>query len=258
MTQPPTPSGTPPPDADRTSLAAQRRAAIRDSLGVALAVGAYGISFGALGTTNGLTIMQTQALSLLMFSGASQFAMVGILGAGGTLITAVSTTAMLGSRNGLYGLRMAPLVRARGWRRIVAAQVTIDESTAMALSRDEHAFDGAVARTAFWAAGLGVYVCWNLATLLGSVGAQALGDPRAFGLDAAIPAGFVALVWPRLKGRETWALAAAASLIALALTPLVRVGVPVLAAAAVAIVAGVVMTRREHRRRAHHEAVGPA
>jgi predicted branched-subunit amino acid permease len=229
------------------TLELERRAAIRDSMGVAIATGAYGISFGALATANGLSVLQAQVLSLLMFSGASQFAMVGILGAGGSTISAVMATAMLGSRNGLYGLRVAPLLKVRGWRRVVAAQVTIDESTAMALSRDENAHDGAIARTAFWAAGLGVFVLWNLATLLGSVGAQALGDPRAFGLDAAIPAGFIALVWPRLRGRQAWAVAASASLVALALTPAVRPGVPVLAAAAVAIIAGLVAGRFGHR-----------
>lgn len=225
----------------------ERRTAIRDAVSVGVAVGAYGISFGALGTANGLQIMQTQLLSLLMFSGASQFAMVSILGAGGTLLTAVSTTAMLGSRNGLYGLRIAPIVAAQGWRKLLAAHWTIDESTAMTLSRDESAYEGRLSRVAFWATGLSVYVFWNLATLLGAVGAQALGDPKTFGLDAAIPAGFIALVWPRLKGREAWAVAAAASLVALALIPAVRPGVPVLAAAMIAIVTGVILTRGERR-----------
>ena len=229
------------------SFEKERRAAIRDGIAVGLATGAYGLSFGALGTTSGLSVLQTQVLSLLMFSGASQFAMVSILGSGGTWLTAVSTTAMLGSRNGLYGLRLAPLLRLTGWKRIVGAQLTIDESTALALSRDEEAYEGRLNRIAFWAAGLGVFLFWNLSTLIGAVATSALGDPRQFGLDAAIPAGFIALVWPRLKGREAWAVAASASLLALALTPAVRPGIPVLAAAAVAIITGIVMTKREHR-----------
>ena len=229
------------------SFERQRRAAIRDGITVGLATGASGLSFGALGTANGLSIFQTQVLSLLMFSGASQFAMVSILGSGGTILTAVSTTAMLGSRNGLYGLRLAPMLKLTGWRRIVGAQLTIDESTALALSRDEEAFDGALSRIAFWAAGIGVFVFWNLSTLIGAVATQALGDPRQFGLDAAIVAGFIALVWPRLKGREAWAVAGTASAIALVLTPQVRPGVPILAAASVAIVTGVVLTRRDAR-----------
>lgn len=225
------------------TLSAQQRGAIRDAVGVGVAVGAYGISFGALAVTNGLNAWQAQVLSLLMFSGASQFAMVGILGSGGSTAAAFTTTALLGSRNGLYALRMAPLLQVRGWRRVVAAQITIDESTAMALSRDESLENGAVARTAFWATGIAVFVLWNLATLLGSLSAQAVGDPRAFGLDAAIPAGFIALVWPRLASRQAWAVAAASSLLALALVPVVRPGVPVLAAAMIAIAVGYVSHR---------------
>ena len=227
------------------SFEKEKRAAIRDGIAVGLDTGAYGLSFGALGTASGLSILQTQVLSLLMFSGASQFAMVSILGSGGTWITAVSTTAMLGSRNGLYGLRISPLLKLRGWKRVVAAQITIDESTALALSRDEEAYGGALTRVAFWAAGIGVYVFWNLSTLIGAVATAALGDPRQFGLDAAIVAGFAALVAPRLKGREAWLVAAGASLLALAITPFVRPGVPVLAAAAVAIITGLILTKKE-------------
>lgn len=226
-----------------SQLSADRRAAVRDALGVGIAVGAYGISFGALAVTNGFSAWQAQVLSLLMFSGASQFAMVGILGSGGSTVAAFTTTALLGSRNGLYALRVAPLLGVRGWRRVVAAQITIDESTAMTLSRDESLEQGAVARTAFWATGIAVFVLWNLATLLGSLGAQAVGDPRAFGLDAAIPAGFIALVWPRLASRQAWAVAAASSLLALALVPLVRPGIPVLASALVAVIVGALSHR---------------
>lgn len=225
------------------NLSAHQRSAVRDAVGVGIAVGAYGISFGALAVTNGLSVWQAQVLSLLMFSGASQFAMVGILGSGGSTIAAFTTTALLGSRNGLYALRMSPLLQVRGWRRVVAAQITIDESTAMALSRDESLENGAVARTAFWATGISVFVLWNLATLVGSLGAQAVGDPRAFGLDAAIPAGFIALVWPRLQSRQAWAVAAASTLLAMALVPLVRPGVPVLASALIAIAVGVLAHR---------------
>lgn len=229
------------------SFEKERKAAIRDGVAIGLATGAYALSFGALGVASGLSIAQAQLLSLLMFSGASQFAMVGILGTGGSWITAVSTTAMLGSRNGLYGLRIAPLLRLRGWKRVVAAQLTIDESTALALSRDEEAYEGRLNRIAFWAAGLGVYVFWNTGTFIGAFATQSLGDPKALGLDAAMVAGFVALVWPRLKGREALAVASAASILAMVLTPAVRPGIPILAAAAVAIVTGIFMTRRGSR-----------
>ena len=216
---------------------AGRRAIIRDATGVGIAVAAYGVVFGAQGVATGLSLAQTMALSLLMFTGASQFALVGVLGAGGTGVAAALTALMLGARNALYGLRMAPLLGVTGVKRLLAAQWTIDESTAMALARDDHA-DERAARTAFWATGMSVYVFWNLSTLLGGLGAKALGDPRTLGLDAVIPAAFLALLWPRLKGREPWAIAGLAATVAILLTPVLRPGLPVLSAALVAIIAG--------------------
>jgi len=223
--------------ADDAGWAARRRVVVRDSVSLGAAVGAYGVSFGALGVASGFDTWQTMALSLLMFTGASQFALVGVWGAGGGPVAAITTALLLGARNSLYGLRLAPTMRVRGWRRLVAAQLTIDESTAMALGQDESDRDGEPFRLAFWATGLAVYVCWNIATLVGALAASAIGDPRAIGLDAAIPAGFLALLWPRLRGREAWAVAAGGALVALALTPWLRPGLPVLAAALVAVVA---------------------
>lgn len=218
--------------------AAARRSIVRDAAGIGLAVGAYGIGFGALGVAAGLSLAQTMGLSLLMFTGASQFALVGVLAAGGGTIAAALTALMLGIRNALYGLRMAPILQVTGLNRYVAAQLTIDETTAMALAHEETEFDGRASKLGFWATGLSVYVFWNLATLIGALGAGALGDPKAFGLDAVIPAAFLALLWPRLKGREAWAVAIISALVAIALTPVLRPGLPVLAAALVAIIAG--------------------
>ena len=147
------------------------------------------------------------------------------------------TALMLGARNALCGLRMVPLLGVTGAKRLLAAQWTIDESTAMALAREDHA-DERAARTAFWATGVSIYVFWNLSTLLGGLGAKALGDPRTLGLDAAIPAAFLALLWPRLKGREPWAIAVLSATVAILLTPVLQPGLPVLAAALVAIIAG--------------------
>jgi predicted branched-subunit amino acid permease len=215
----------------------ERRAIIRDATGVGIAVAAYGVVFGAQGVATGLSLAQTMTLSLLMFTGASQFALVGVLGAGGTGIMAALTALMLGARNTLYGLRLAPLLGVTGAKRLLAAQWTIDESTAMVLAREDHA-DERAARTAFWATGMSVYVFWNLATLLGALGAKVLGDPRTLGLDAVIPAAFLALLWSRLKGRELWAIAVLSATVAIVLTPVLRPGLPVLAAALVAIIAG--------------------
>jgi predicted branched-subunit amino acid permease len=138
---------------------------------------------------------------------------------------------------------MAPVLRVHGLGRAVAAQLTIDESTAMAVGRSVEHDDGRASRLAFWATGLSVFVFWNLATLAGSLGASALGDPKVYGLDAAIPAGFIALVWPRLRDRRSWAVGLSAAAVALVLTPFVRPGVPVLLSSVVAVVAGVLAVR---------------
>lgn len=212
----------------------QRRKVLRDATGIGLAVGAYGLSYGALGTTSGLSVLQTCALSVLTFTGGSQFALVGVLGSGGSAASGVATALLLGSRNTLYGLRLAPTLQVTGARRAVAAHLTLDESTAMAVSQD----DDQSARLAFWATGLAVFVFWNVATLLGAVGATALGDPRALGLDAAVGAAFLALLWPRLRDRGAWVVALLGASVALALTPLVSPGLPILAAGVVAVAVG--------------------
>ena len=213
----------------------RRRAVLRDALGVGVATGAYGLSFGAIGVAAGLTLAQTCATSVLIFTGGSQFALVGVLAAGGATVPASVSAVLLGARNALYGLRLSVLLRLRGLPRVVGAQLVIDESTAMALA---HADDDRARRLAFWSTGLAVFVLWNLATLGGALAGQSLGDPRALGLDAAVPAAFLALLWPRLTDRATRAVAAAAALGALLLVPVTPAGVPVMAAALVAVVAG--------------------
>ncbi len=190
-----------------------------------LAVGAYGLSFGAAAVTAGLTTVQACVLSLLLFTGASQFALVGVLGAGGGAVAGVAGALLLGTRNTLYAVRLATLLPVRGPRRILAAQLTIDETTGMATSAPP-----GLAGTAFWATGLSVYVLWNLATLLGAVGAARLGDPAALGLDAAVPAAFLALLAPQVRARNTLAVAAAGALLAATAIPLTPPGVPVLLA----------------------------
>ena len=210
-------------------------------MGIGIATGAYGLSFGAISVASGVSPLQTQAVSLLMFTGASQFALVGVLGAGGGAVAAVLTAWLLGTRNGLYALSLAPILNVGGVRRLAAAQLTIDESTAMALAHPEPA---AAARRAFWSTGLAVYVLWNLGTLVGALGAAVIDDPATLGLDAAIPAGFLALLWPRLVGRTMWAVAIAGAVVALALTPILRPGMPVLAAGIVALAASWLIGRR--------------
>ena len=207
-----------------------------------MATGAYGLSFGAISVASGLSALQTQALSLLMFTGASQFALVGVLGAGGGLVAAVLTAWFLGARNGLYALSLAPTLRGPVWQRLGLAHWTIDETTAMALA---HPTPVSAQRHAFWQTGLAIYVLWNIGTLVGALSASVLPDPRTLGLDAAIPAAFVALLWPRLTSKTPWAIAAASAAVAIGLTPFLRPGLPVLACALVAVVGASVV--REER-----------
>ena len=193
-------------------------------------MGAYGLSFGAAAVTAGLSTLQACALSLLLFTGASQFALVGVLGAGGSALAAVASALLLGTRNTLYAVRLSSLVPARGPRRLVAAQLTIDESTGMATAAPP-----GLAGTAFWATGASVYVLWNLATLAGAVGAARLGDPAALGLDAAVPAAFLALLAPQLRSGGLRTAALAGALVAAAAIPFTPPGVPVLLAGLVVV-----------------------
>ena len=211
-------------------LAAVRRTAV----GVAVATAAYGVSFGALATSSGFDVWQACAMSLLIFTGASQFAVVGIIGAGGSVLSAVATAWMLGARNAFYGLRLASLLELRGWRRLLGAHLVIDESTAQAVAHKEPE----LARAGFWYGGVILFVCWNVATLLGAVVGVRLGDPRAYGLDAASSAAFLALLWPRLSSTMTRTVAAGAAVLAVLVIPLVPAGVPVLVAGLAAVVAG--------------------
>lgn len=213
---------------------AQRRTVLRDALAVGVATGAYGLSFGAIATAAGLSVPQAVASSLLMFTGASQFALVGVLGAGGGPLAAAATATLLGSRNAFYGLRLADILRVSGPRRLLAAQLVIDESSAMAVLRE----DRRSARLAFWATGWSVFALWNLATLIGAVGARAFDDPRDLGLDAAAPAAFVALLAPRLRDRGAWTFSAVAAILAVILTPVLPAGVPLLAVATLTLFAG--------------------
>jgi 4-azaleucine resistance transporter AzlC len=210
-----------------------RRQLLIDSLGVGLATGAYGISFGAIAATSGFTVLQTCALSLLIFTGASQFAMIGVVASGGAPMSGAATALMLGSRNTLYGLRLASLLRLRGPRRVMAAQLVIDESTAMALKPE----DPDDAPLGFFATGISVFVLWNLATLVGALAGNAMGETTTYGLDAAVPAAFLALVWPRLDTAYKRLTALTAAALAIALVPATTPGVPVIAAAGVALLA---------------------
>jgi predicted branched-subunit amino acid permease len=212
---------------------------------VGLATGAYGISFGAISVAAGLSVLQTCALSLVVFTGASQFALVGVVASGGAPLSGALTALLLGSRNTLYGLRLAPLLDWHGWRRVGAAHLLIDESTAMSVSRSTTA----AARVGFLSTGLAVFVLWNLATFGGALAGTALGDPRTYGLDAAVGGAFLALLWPRLDRTLHRVVAVLAAALALGLVPVTTAGVPVLAACLVALFAALVAGPRRGRHR---------
>lgn len=226
-----------------------RRAVVRQALSIGVATAAYGLSFGALAVAAGLTIAQTCVLSLVMFTGGSQFAFVGILAAAPTGgLAAVATASLLGIRNGLYGLQVSRLLRARGPRRLLAAHLTIDESTAVGVGQPE----AVAGRLGFWATGVGVFLCWNAMTLVGALVGNEIGDPRTYGLDAAAAAAFCALLWPRLKSWDAFAIAALAALVSVLVAPHAPAGVPVLVAALCALLAGVWRRAHQDPRPPHH------
>lgn len=210
----------------------ERREVTSTSWEVGIVVGSYGLGFGALAVANGLTVLQAVALSALVFTGASQFALVGVIGAGGAPASGVAAALALGTRNTFYGLRLRSILEATGWRRAAAAQLTIDESTAVALAQREPA----LSRLGFWTTGIAVYTCWNLATVAGAFAVEQLTDPKVIGLDAAVGAAFLALIWPQLTTQQARRVAVGAVILALLLTPVVPAGLPVLAAASVALV----------------------
>lgn len=238
MTAPPIPAPSPAPEAPDTG----RGAVVRDALGVGVAVGLSGFAFGVTSAGAGLSIMQTCAMSLLIFTGASQFALVSALGAGGNPFAAAAGALFLGTRNAFYGLRLSQLLRLPRALRPLAAQWVIDETSAVALAqrgRDD-------ARLGFTVTGASLYLLWNLTTLAGALGASALGDPAAWGLDAAGPAVFLALLAPMVKGGTERVAAAAAVLLALVFLPLLPAGVPVLVSALAAPLA--LVAHRGNRR----------
>lgn len=221
---------------------AERTAVLRAVIGLGLYAVAFGASFGAVSVSSGLSVGQTMLLSLVMFSGASQFAFVGVAITAAPL-AAIPAALLLAVRNAFYGVTMSQILQPRGWRRLVAAQFVIDETTALAIGQPSRRAQ----RYAFWTAGMLLFALWNLGTLAGGLIGSAV-DPAALGLDVAAPAAFLALLWPTLKKPENRWVAVIAVGVALAIVPIVPTGVPVLSAAAVAVVAGLLSGRKARTR----------
>ena len=202
------------------------------SLGVGFATGLYGISFGALSVAAGLDFWQTMALSLLMFSGGSQFAFVGVIATGAGVVPAVLSAWLLGVRNGFYAIRLAPVLSLSGILKPIGAQLTIDESNGVSLTQDP---DLAKQRQGFWFTGIAVFVFWNLLTAAGALLGSVIGDPADWGLDAAAGAAFLGLIWPSLKKSKLLLLAVVSAFTATLLSEFVPAGIPVLLTALVAV-----------------------
>ncbi|AXT85211.1 branched-chain amino acid ABC transporter permease [Aeromicrobium sp. A1-2] len=216
------------------------RSVVIDSLGVGLATGVYGVSFGTISTASGLSIMQTCALSLLVFTGASQFAFIGIIASGGNPITGALTAVLLGSRNMFYGLSLARLLDLGGRQRLASAHIVIDESTAMAASRPTRR----QARLGFYWTGISIFILWNLTTFLGALAGQAIGQPETYGLDAAVGAAFLGLLWSRLTSWHARTVAVFGAAVALGLVPLTAAGLPIILGGGAAVVLGMVWRPR--------------
>lgn len=210
------------------------RSVIANSLGVGLATGTYGVSFGAISTSSGLSVLQTCVLSLVVFTGASQFAFIGIIASGGNPITGALTAVLLGSRNLFYGLSLAPKLKLRGPARLASAHLVIDESTAMAVTRETpHQ-----TRLGFYWTGISIFILWNAMTFAGALAGNAIGDPKQYGLDAAVGAAFLALLWPRLDSWYARAIALFAAAVALGVVPVTAAGLPIIIGGGVAVALG--------------------
>ena len=218
-------------------MAAKRESVKAISFGVGFATGLYGISFGALSVAAGLDFWQTMVLSLLMFSGGSQFAFIGVISTGAGVLPAVLSAWLLGVRNGFYAIRLAPIMSLSGILKPIGAQLTIDESNAVSLSQEP---DLQKQRQGFWLTGIAVFVCWNLLTAAGALLGSVIGNPADWGLDAAAGAAFLGLIWPSLKESKLLLLAVVSAFTSTLLSAFLPAGLPVLLTAGVAVLFWVV------------------
>jgi 4-azaleucine resistance transporter AzlC len=203
----------------------------RDSLSIGIATGVYAVSFGVLSVSAGFSVAQTCVMSLVAFTGASQFTFVAAMGAGGGVAAALPPAVLLAARNGIYALSLGSVLRRGRWRRAVDAHLVIDESTAMAHAQA----DVADRRRGFQLTAVAIFVCWNLGTLAGALAGGVLGDPRDLGMDAIFPAVFLALLVPQLRTPGAGRVAVAGAVIAVALLPFAPAGVPVMASVLAAL-----------------------
>jgi 4-azaleucine resistance transporter AzlC len=216
----------------------ERGAILRAAMGIGLYAMAFGASFGAISIGSGLTLPQTMVLSLVMFTGASQFAFVGVAASGGSPFAAVPAALLLGMRNAFYGVPISEILHPRGFARLWTAHFVIDETTAMAIGQATPR----ARRFAFWTTGMILFSLWQLGSLAGALVGRAV-NPTDIGLDAAAPAVFLALLWPMLRRQEGRWVALGGAAVALALIPVAPPGIPVIASAVVALIGGLLPSR---------------
>lgn len=199
-----------------------------------MAVFPVGLAFGLAAAEAGLALWQTSAFSLFVFAGSSQFAAVDIIGDGGSAFTGIAAGVLLNVRSLAFGVVMASALAGSWWKRAVWSQVMVDEAAAVGATESELAWR----RYGYLSTGAAIFVSWNLATLLGAAALSSGGDVlHEWGIDAAFPAIFLALLWPRLTEAAQRGSALAGALVALLLVPIAPPGVPIVVAA-VGIVAG--------------------
>ncbi len=212
----------------------------RDSFVLSFTVGLIGVTFGVFAESSGFGLLKALLLSLLTFTGASQFAAVSVVGGGGSAFAAVASGLLLAARNSLYGPVVAPVLQIRRSRRALAAHFVIDETTAM-LSAQK---DSEVACDAFWFTGLWLFAFWNVGTVVGVLAGGLLEDPGVWGLDAAFPAAFVSLLMPHVRSRPGQVTAVLGAVITIVVVPFTPAGAPMLLAA-MAVGPGLWIQRRE-------------
>jgi 4-azaleucine resistance transporter AzlC len=203
------------------------RAGIRAVLPLCVAVAGFGISYGLLARSAGFSPAAAVVMSGTTFAGSAQFASASVLEAGGTVAAAVAAAILLNLRYAPIGVSVAPIMTGGLLRRLLVAQLVVDESWAIA-NRGDGTFD----RGLLVGAGMALYAAWVSSTAVGALGAEVLGDPAALGLDAAFPALFLALLWPQVRERRALAATLLGAGIAVALVPVAPPGVPIIAAAA--------------------------
>jgi len=205
---------------------------LRDIALACLAVWFIGLSYGAIAVASGFPLWVPAAQSVLVLAGASEFLFVGIVAAGGNPFAAALAGLLVNARHLPYGLALpdmtGPDVTGRGWRRLLGSHVMNDESVVFALAQE----DLPRQRAAYWACGLGVLLCWPPGAILGALIGRVIGNTDSFGLDAMFPAVILALIVPALRDRVTVRAALAGAVIALATTPFLPAGLPVLLALA--------------------------